>query len=161
MSKLLRKSSAIINFLAKQSDRSFCITKAAKTGRKSKNFELVKIFINADEAIKDIPSSSRLLVGGFGLCGVPESLINALVRSDTKDLVIVSNEGGNMHHGLDRLLEARKIKKMVCSFIGENKHFQQQFLSGELEVELVPQGSLAEKIRCGGHGIPGIYVTFL
>lgn len=91
------------------------------------------------------------------MCGVPEALIKTLVDMKVKDLTIVSNEGGVNHHGLDMLLETKQIKKMVCSFIGENKEFQRQFLSGELEVELVPQGTLIEKIRAGGAGIPAFY----
>jgi 3-oxoacid CoA-transferase A subunit len=117
----------------------------------------VEIYTDPAEAVKEIPSNSTILVGGFGLCGVPETLLKGLVESKVKDLTVVSNEGGVQHHGLDMLFDTKQIKKMVCSFIGENKEFQRQFLSGELEVELVPQGSLIEKIRCGGAGIPAFY----
>ena len=117
----------------------------------------VDIYTNPLDAVKDIPSNSSILVGGFGLCGVPETLIKGLVQTKVKDLTVISNEGGVHHHGLDMLFETKQIKKMVCSFIGENKEFQRQFLSGELEVELTPQGTLIEKIRCGGAGVPAFY----
>ena len=105
-------------------------------------------------------SNQTLMVGGFGLVGVPEALIKALsVRTDVKNMTVISNEGGVNHHGLDMMLDSRQIKKFVCSFIGENKNFQRQFLSGELDVELVPQGTLIEKIRSGGAGIPAFYTS--
>ena len=109
------------------------------------------------DAVALVESGSTILVGGFGLCGVPESLLKGLVDTKVKDLIIISNEGGVHHHGLDMLFETKQIKRIICSYIGENKEFQRQFLSGELEVELIPQGTLIEKIRCGGAGIPAFY----
>lgn len=122
--------------------------------------DLVEILENPEEAVRDIKSDQTLMVGGFGLVGVPEALIKALsTRKDVKNMTVISNEGGVNHHGLDMMLDARQIKKFVCSFIGENKNFQRQFLSGEMDVELVPQGTLIEKIRSGGAGIPAFYTS--
>lgn len=118
---------------------------------------LTEIYDDPTKAIHDIKSGMNILVGGFGLVGVPESLLKAISKTQIKDLVVISNEGGVNHRGLDMLFETKQIRKMICSFIGENKEFQRQFLSGELEVELVPQGTLVEKIRCGGAGIPAFY----
>ena len=98
-----------------------------------------------------------IMAGGFGLCGIPENLIAALVRRGVKNLTVVSNNCGVDDWGLGRLLRARAIRKMVSSYVGENAEFERQFLSGELEVELVPQGTLAERMRAGGAGIPGFY----
>jgi 3-oxoacid CoA-transferase len=117
----------------------------------------VEIYTDPSEAVKEITSGSRVLIGGFGLCGVPEALLDGLVATKVNDLFVITNEGGAHHHGLDKLLDTKQIKRIVCSFIGENKEFQRQFLSGELEVELVPQGNLVERIRCGGAGIPAFY----
>jgi 3-oxoacid CoA-transferase len=117
----------------------------------------VEITNDPVEAVREIPSNSRVMIGGFGLCGVPEALIEGLAATKVKDLTVISNEGGAHHHGLDQLFDTKQIKRMVCSFIGDNKEFQRQFLSGELEVELVPQGNLVERIRCGGAGIPAFY----
>ena len=116
-----------------------------------------KIFPSADEAVADIPDGATLLVGGFGLCGNPENLIAALHRKRVKDLTIISNNCGTTDQGLGILLQARQVRKMVSSYVGENKEFERQFLSGELEVELIPQGTLAERIRAGGAGIGGFY----
>lgn len=118
-----------------------------------------KIVESASEAIKDISDGATLIVGGFGLCGIPENLIHALREKETKDLTVVSNNCGVDDWGLGILLANRQIKKMVSSYVGENKIFEQQFLSGELEVELTPQGTLAERIRAGGAGIPGFYTA--
>lgn len=118
-----------------------------------------KIIDSAAEAIKDIQDGAKLIVGGFGLCGIPENLIQALKEQGTKDLTVVSNNCGVDDWGLGILLANKQIKKMVSSYVGENKIFEQQFLSGELEVELVPQGTLAERIRAGGAGIPGFYTA--
>ncbi len=104
-----------------------------------------------------MPDGATLVVGGFGLCGIPENLIAALVRRGVKDLTIVSNNCGVDDWGLGLLLRTRQIRKMVSSYVGENAEFERQFLSGELEVELVPQGTLAERMRAGGAGIPGFY----
>lgn len=116
-----------------------------------------KVVKTAAEAVADIPDGAKLLVGGFGLCGIPENLIRALVDKGVTDLEIVSNNCGVDDFGLGLLLATRQIRKMVSSYVGENKIFEQQFLSGELEVELNPQGTLAERLRAGGVGIPGFY----
>jgi len=116
--------------------------------------EVVK---SAEDAVKDIPSNATLVVGGFGLCGIPENCIAALVKKGVNGLTIVSNNCGVDEFGLGLLLKNKQIKKMVSSYVGENKVFEQQLLSGELQVELVPQGTLAERIRAGGAGIPAFY----
>lgn len=117
-----------------------------------------KVFRSASEAVKDIKSGNRLVVGGFGLCGIPENLIGALAKKDgIKELEIVSNNAGVTDFGLGLLLQQRKVKRMVSSYVGENKEFERQYLSGELELELVPQGTLAEKLRSGGAGIPAFF----
>lgn len=116
-----------------------------------------KVFPSSQAAISDIRSGSTLLVGGFGLVGIPENLITALKVSGINNLTVVSNNCGVDDFGLGILLQNHQIKKMVSSYVGENKTFEQQFLSGELEVELVPQGTLAERIRAGGAGIGGFY----
>ncbi|XP_019881862.2 succinyl-CoA:3-ketoacid coenzyme A transferase 1, mitochondrial [Aethina tumida] len=120
--------------------------------RKSK-----KVFENIDEAIKDITDGSKLLVGGFGLCGIPENLIAALLKHNVKNLTVVSNNAGVDNFGLGLLLKQKKIQRMISSYVGENAEFEKQFLSGELEVELTPQGTLAERIRAGGAGIPAFF----
>jgi 3-oxoacid CoA-transferase subunit A len=111
------------------------------------------------KAIEDISDGATIIVGGFGLCGIPEKAILALREKGTKELTIVSNNCGVDDWGLGLLLANKQIKKMVASYVGENKIFETQFLSGELEVELVPQGTLAERIRAGGTGIPGFYTA--
>ncbi|MCL6598108.1 CoA transferase subunit A [Alicyclobacillus macrosporangiidus] len=116
-----------------------------------------KVFASAADAVRDIPDGATILVGGFGLSGIPENLILALRDQGTKDLTCVSNNCGVDDWGLGLLLQTRQIKKMVASYVGENKTFERQFLTGELEVELVPQGTLAERIRAGGAGIGGFY----
>jgi 3-oxoacid CoA-transferase subunit A len=116
-----------------------------------------KVVASADEAVKDVSDGATLVVGGFGLCGIPENLIAALVRRGVKDLTAVSNNCGVDDWGLGLLLKSRQIRKMVSSYVGENAEFERQFLSGELEVELVPQGTLAERMRAGGAGIPAFY----
>ncbi|PWI57049.1 CoA transferase subunit A [Sulfoacidibacillus thermotolerans] len=116
-----------------------------------------KVFPSAKAAIADITSGSTLLVGGFGLVGIPENLIQAIKESGITDLTCISNNCGVDDFGLGLLLQNKQIKKMVSSYVGENKTFERQFLSGELEVELVPQGTLAERIRAGGAGIGGFY----
>ncbi|WP_223593296.1 CoA transferase subunit A [Neobacillus bataviensis] len=116
-----------------------------------------KVITDFNEAIQDIQDGATIIVGGFGLSGIPENLILALREKGTKDLTIVSNNCGVDDWGLGLLLANKQIKKMVASYVGENKIFEKQFLSGELEVELVPQGTLAERIRAGGAGIPGFY----
>jgi len=116
-----------------------------------------KIVASADVAVADIPAGATLMVGGFGLCGNPENLIGALHRKGVRDLTIVSNNCGTTDQGLGALLKSRQVRKMVASYVGENKEFERQYLSGELEVELIPQGTLAERIRAGGAGIGGFY----
>ena len=116
-----------------------------------------KLVESADAAVRDVEDGATLMVGGFGLCGNPENLILALHRKRVKDLVLVSNNCGTTDLGLGVLLQARQIRKIVASYVGENKEFERQYLSGELEVELVPQGTLAERIRAGGAGIGGFY----
>lgn len=116
-----------------------------------------KVLASADEAVRDVGDGATLVVGGFGLCGIPENLISALVRRGVRALTVVSNNCGVDDWGLGLLLQTRQIKKMVSSYVGENAEFERQFLSGELEVELVPQGTLAERMRAGGAGIPGFY----
>jgi 3-oxoacid CoA-transferase subunit A len=117
-----------------------------------------KIFPSAAEALKGIVKDNQLVaVGGFGLCGIPEALIDALLASGVTGLTVISNNAGVDDVGLGKLLESRQIKKMIASYVGENKEFERQFLSGELEVELTPQGTLAEKLRAGGAGIPAFF----
>jgi 3-oxoacid CoA-transferase subunit A len=116
-----------------------------------------KIFASADEAIRDLPDNCTLMSGGFGLCGNPENLIAAIHRKGTRGLTIISNNCGTTELGLGILLQAGQVKKMVASYVGENEKFEKQFLSGELQVEFNPQGTLAERIRAGGCGIGGFF----
>jgi 3-oxoacid CoA-transferase subunit A len=116
-----------------------------------------KVVATADEAIRDVQDGAVVMSGGFGLCGNPENLIAALHRKGVKDLTIISNNCGTTDLGLGILLKSKQVKKMVASYVGENKEFERQFLGGELEVELNPQGTLAERIRAGGCGIGGFY----
>lgn len=118
-----------------------------------------KVFPSAAQALHDIVRDGQLLaVGGFGLCGIPEALIDALCASGVRDLTVISNNAGVDGFGLGKLLETRQIKKMISSYVGENKEFERQYLAGELELEFTPQGTLAEKLRAGGAGIPAFYV---
>ncbi len=116
-----------------------------------------KVVKSASEAVRDIPDGAVLVVGGFGLCGIPENLIRALVDKGVKNLTAVSNNAGVDDFGLGLLLATRQIKKMVSSYVGENKIFEKQFLDGDLEVEFNPQGTLAERMRAGGIGVAGFY----
>ena len=117
-----------------------------------------KLYPSAAEALKGIVEDGQLLaVGGFGLCGIPEALIDALRDSGVKDLTVISNNAGVDGFGLGKLLETRQIKKMISSYVGENKEFERQYLAGELELEFTPQGTLAEKLRSGGAGIPAFF----
>ena len=116
-----------------------------------------KVYSSAAEAIADLKSGMTLMSGGFGLCGNPENLIRAVADLGVTDLTVISNNCGTDEFGLGILLQARQIKKMISSYVGENKNFEQQFLSGELEVELTPQGTLAERLRAGGAGIPAFF----
>ena len=116
-----------------------------------------KVVESADAAVRDVFEGATLVVGGFGLCGIPENLIAALVRKGVGGLTAVSNNCGVDDWGLGLLLKSRQIRRMVSSYVGENAEFERQYLSGELEVELVPQGTLAERMRAGGAGIPAFY----
>src|SRR6202008_1385762 len=116
-----------------------------------------KVVLNADEAVKDIRDGTVLMLGGFGLCGIPENCIAALVKKGIKGLTCISNNAGVDDFGLGLLLEHHQIKKMISSYVGENAEFERQLLSGELEVELIPQGTLAERCRAGAAGIPAFF----
>lgn len=116
-----------------------------------------KVYASAAEAVADIPDNAVLMAGGFGLCGIPETLIAALVGTGVSGLTFISNNAGVDDFGLGLLLQTRQIAKMISSYVGENKTFERQFLDGELQVELTPQGTLAERIRAGGAGIPAFY----
>lgn len=116
-----------------------------------------KVVANADEAVKDIPDNATLMLGGFGLCGIPENSIQALIRKGVKGLTFISNNAGVDAFGIGLMLKTRQVKKMISSYVGENAEFERQLLSGELEVELIPQGTLAERIRAGGAGIPAFF----
>lgn len=117
-----------------------------------------KVFATAEEALANIVKDHQsIAVGGFGLCGIPEMLIDALKETQVKGLTCISNNAGTDGIGLGKLLSSKQIKKMIASYVGENKEFERQFLTGELEVELTPQGTLAEKLRSGGAGIPAFY----
>lgn len=120
---------------------------------------MTKLYGSAKEAVQDIHDGNTIIVGGFGLCGIPEHLIHALRDQGAKELTIVSNNCGVDDWGLGLLLANKQIKKMVSSYVGENKTFEAQYLSGEIEVELIPQGTLAERIRAGGAGIPAFYTA--
>jgi 3-oxoacid CoA-transferase subunit A len=118
-----------------------------------------KIYPSAAAALQGIVKDGQLMaVGGFGLCGIPEALIDALCASGVKELTVISNNAGVDGFGLGKLLETRQITKMISSYVGENKEFERQFLAGELKLEFTPQGTLAEKLRAGGAGIPAFYV---
>lgn len=116
-----------------------------------------KIVKNADEAIRDIQDGMTLALGGFGLCGIPENCINALVTKGIKNLTCISNNAGVDDFGLGLLLQGKQIKKMISSYVGENAEFERQMLSGELQVDLIPQGTLATRLLAGGYGMPAIY----
>lgn len=116
-----------------------------------------KVVNNADEAVADIKDGVTLMLGGFGLCGIPENTISALLRTGVKNLTCISNNAGVDNFGIGLMLKTRQVKKMISSYVGENQEFERQLLSGELEVELLPQGTLAERIRAGGAGIPAFF----
>lgn len=116
-----------------------------------------KVYFNALDAVKDIPDGSTLMLGGFGLCGIPENSIAALVKTGVKNLTCISNNAGVDDFGLGFLLKTRQIKKMISSYVGENAEFERQLLQGELEVDLVPQGTLATRIQMAAMGIPAFY----
>ncbi|HLP35263.1 CoA transferase subunit A [Lacibacter sp.] len=116
-----------------------------------------KVVSNADEAIKDIPDGATLMLGGFGLCGIPENCISALVKKGTKHLTCISNNAGVDDFGIGLMLKQKQVNKMISSYVGENAEFERQLLSGELEVELIPQGTLATRCMAAGYGMPAIY----
>jgi len=116
-----------------------------------------KVVASAGEVVARIPDGATIMMGGFGLCGIPENLITALRRRGTKDLTVISNNAGIDDFGIGILLRSRQVRKMIATYVGENKEFERQFLTGELEVELVPQGTFAERIRAAGAGIGGFF----
>jgi 3-oxoacid CoA-transferase subunit A len=116
-----------------------------------------KRVLNADVAVRDISDNAILMLGGFGLCGIPENCISALLRKGIKGLTCISNNAGVDDFGIGLLLKTRQVRKMISSYVGENAEFERQLLSGELEVELIPQGTLAERVRAGGAGIPAFF----
>ncbi len=118
---------------------------------------LKKTVANAEEAIKDIQDGAVIMLGGFGLCGIPENCITALVKKGTKNLTCISNNAGVDDFGIGLMLKTRQVKKMVASYVGENAEFERQLLNGELEVELIPQGTLATRCMASGYGMPAIY----
>jgi len=116
-----------------------------------------KVVANAAEAIKDIQDGMVIMLGGFGLCGIPEKCIDALVKQGTKDLTCISNNAGVDDFGIGLMLKSKQVKKMISSYVGENAEFERQLLSGELEVELLPQGTLATRCMAAGYGMPAIF----
>jgi 3-oxoacid CoA-transferase subunit A len=116
-----------------------------------------KVLRGADEAIADLSDGASIMMGGFGVCGIPEHLIAAVVRRGTSGLTVMSNNAGVSDFGIGLLLQRRQVRRMISTYVGENELFEKQFLSGELEVELVPQGTFAERIRAGGAGIPAFF----
>lgn len=116
-----------------------------------------KVVSGADEAIKDIQDNAVLMLGGFGLCGIPENSIHALIRKGVKGLTCISNNAGVDDFGIGLMLKTRQVKKMISSYVGENAEFERQLLSGELEVELIPQGTLATRCMMAGYGIPAFF----
>lgn len=116
-----------------------------------------KVFINADDAIRDVSNGQTLMLGGFGLCGIPENCIAALVRKNVRELTCISNNAGVDDFGIGLMLQGKQVKKMIASYVGENAEFERQLLSGELEVELIPQGTLATRCMAAGYGMPAIY----
>jgi 3-oxoacid CoA-transferase, A subunit len=116
-----------------------------------------KVVSGPEEAVRDIPDNATLMLGGFGLCGIPENCIAAILKKGVKGLTCISNNAGVDDFGIGLLLKTRQVKKMISSYVGENAEFERQLLSGELEVELIPQGTLAERVRAGGAGIPAFF----
>lgn len=116
-----------------------------------------KVVRNEDDALRDVFDGATIMMGGFGLCGIPENCIQALLRKGTRDLTFISNNAGVDDFGIGLLLKTRQVRKMISSYVGENAEFERQLLTGELQVELIPQGTLAERIRAGGAGIPAFF----
>ncbi len=121
------------------------------------NHHMKKVVRDAEAAVEAIRDGAIIMMGGFGVCGVPEHLIAALHRRGVRDLTVISNNAGTDDHGVGLLLKARQVRKMIATYVGENKEFERQFLQKEIEVELVPQGTFSERIRAGGAGIGGFY----
>lgn len=117
-----------------------------------------KVVANADEAVKDIPSGATLMLGGFGLCGIPENCIAAIVKKGINNLTCISNNAGVDNFGIGLMLHGKQVKKMISSYVGENAIFEQQLLSGELEVDLIPQGTLATRCMAAGYGMPAVFL---
>ncbi len=122
-----------------------------------KKNDMNKVVSNAEEAIKDIQDGNILMFGGFGLCGIPENCIKALVKKGNKNLTCISNNAGVDDFGIGLMLHQRQVKKMISSYVGENAEFERQMLSGELEVELIPQGTLATRCMAAGYGMPAVF----
>ena len=134
------------------------LTDTCRTPTNDAGDPMKKLYPGADAALADIVKDGQTIaVGGFGLCGIPEALIDALVRAGRKNLTAISNNAGVDNFGLGKLLATRQIRKMISSYVGENSEFERQFLAGELELEFTPQGTLAEKLRAGGSGIPAFF----
>ncbi|MBE2230897.1 MAG: CoA transferase subunit A [Chitinophagaceae bacterium] len=116
-----------------------------------------KVVLNAEEAVKDIPDGAVLMLGGFGLCGIPENCISALVAKGVRELTCISNNAGVDDFGIGLMLKQKQVRKMISSYVGENAEFERQLLSGELEVELIPQGTLATRCLAAGYGMPAVF----
>jgi 3-oxoacid CoA-transferase len=145
--QLLRLVPAVQNQLKYTNTRAFSVSSAWNA----------KIYTDPNEAIADLHNGATVLVGGFGLCGIPETVIDAIRQKGVKELTIISNTGGIFDYGVGRLLHTHQVDKTVASYVGENAEFEQEFLDGELEVEFVPQGTLVERVRAGGAGIAGFF----
>ncbi|XP_076439925.1 succinyl-CoA:3-ketoacid coenzyme A transferase 1, mitochondrial-like [Babylonia areolata] len=159
MASVLARANAlrICSFINKRPAACLSLLKVSNCRLSTSAGNVQKFYCNADDAVKDIPDGAKLLVGGFGLCGIPENLIAAMLKTEVKGLTVVSNNAGVDDFGLGLMLRQKQIKRMVSSYVGENAEFERQYLSGELEVELTPQGTLAERIRAGGAGIPAFF----
>uniref|UniRef100_A0A7N9AM09 Succinyl-CoA:3-ketoacid-coenzyme A transferase n=1 Tax=Mastacembelus armatus TaxID=205130 RepID=A0A7N9AM09_9TELE len=138
-------------------DNSLCFLQTCSCYFSTSSQRNSQFYSDATDAVKDIPDGATVLVGGFGLCGIPENLINSLLKTGVKGLTAVSNNAGVDNFGLGLLLQTKQIKRMISSYVGENAEFERQYLAGELEVELTPQGTLAERVRAGGAGIPAFF----
>eukprot|EP01137_Pigoraptor_chileana_P017326 Opistho-2@75238 len=155
LTRILSARTAVNGALAQRARAALHTTAVAMNAGTAR--QKTMFFDNPVDAVRDIPNGAKVLVGGFGLCGIPENLIEALQKTAQTDLTVVSNNAGVDDFGLGKLLKTRQIKRMVSSYVGENAEFARQYLSGELEVELTPQGTLAERIRAGGAGIPAFF----
>lgn len=151
--RAIRSSKSAVTAITSQQSRDFALA--------ASNKRVDKVFKSATEAVaaSGLKDGDKVLAGGFGLSGIPATTINAILDAGVKDLTVVSNNCGTDKFGLGVLLKAKRIKRMVSSYVGENDEFQRQYLEGELELELTPQGTLAEKLRAGGAGIPAFYTV--